>query len=183
MKLLSIAMFALVVLGGCEKTSDLGAMKQEALGIAGHYKQRFEDLSRRADALDAKTIPETTPGYQIARASYDQAVSKLKNEILPAVAEAPQAINNAAAKGDREELRKLMYRIQERLTLADIELGAKLDAYDNWVTAAEAVASSSGPARSEPVTPGTPPPAEPAPPAPGQPSIMPVAPAQPANPG
>jgi hypothetical protein len=168
MKLLSIAMFAMaVVLGGCEKTSDLGAMKQEALGIAGHYKQRFDDLSRRADALDQRTksVPETTPGFQIARATFDQATNKLKNEIVPAVAEAPQAINNAAAKGDREELRKLMFRIQERLSTAYTEVNAKLDAYDNWLTATESVASSSsgaGPARSEPATPATPPPSNPA---------------------
>jgi hypothetical protein len=181
MKLLSIAIpFVLfLILGGCEKTSDLGAMKEEALGIAGHHKQRFGDLDRRADALDqrGKAVSTTLPDAPIATARFEQAKARLDNEIAAKVADAPKAIHNAAGTGDRNALRRLMYQIDETLSIAYTELNARLDAYESWLANAELLAA----APKTPAPGGTPTPTPAEPPA-ATPTPDP-APAPPANPG
>ena len=53
MKLYRVILTILLA-AGCEKSSNVAPMQDEVTGMTNHYKQRFDDLSKRIATLEAR---------------------------------------------------------------------------------------------------------------------------------
>lgn len=143
----------------CGKANDIPAMKTETEGMLRNYQARFEDLSRRADAIMQRgnAIGVTTP--DAANASRLFATAKGKLEMLKAdVAAAPGELANLK---DKLELRRYIDRAEHKLETGYLEINADFDAVESWISIAEARPAQVS--SRQPVVP--PPPTEPASPA------------------
>lgn len=127
----------------CGKTSDVGAMQDEALGLVASYKTRFDGLERRLQDIDARS--KRVPREAISAASDLPVLQKVAgettqklNEMKSFVQQAPNSIAAAAKGGNpRAELIKLTSEIGERLEVGYREVNANLDTVESWISNVE----------------------------------------------
>lgn len=163
MKLHALILTSLLAVAGCEKTSNVAAMQDEVTGVTNHYKQRFDELSKRISLLEQRgrsmTSVGTPIGLQDVRRLFLETNKRLA-ELKTAVAQAPNSIATAAKTDSaRVELTKLRDELDERFEKGEIEVNAQIDQVEQWLAYVEyrpkVVAAE--PPKTEP----TPPPAAP----------------------
>ncbi|HEX2686977.1 MAG TPA: hypothetical protein VHN14_10185, partial [Kofleriaceae bacterium] len=66
-----VFLIALSAASGCEKTNDVPRLADEALVMAKSYQERFDDLARRAEAINPSRLGTTEVQriYQQAQAT------------------------------------------------------------------------------------------------------------------
>ncbi len=125
----------LLVAVGCEKTSDISAMQDEANGIANASKPRLDALKGRVAQLmeRGKTLTTDAPGLNEAKNLFGETNTKLV-ELLGLVAQAPTAISEATKKENpRGELIRLMGEMRERLDDGEAEITTNLNTVETWM--------------------------------------------------
>lgn len=142
-------------------------MKAEAEGLVKNYQTRFEDLSRRADAIMQRgnaisaSAPDAASAVQMFR------VAKAKLETLKA--QTKNAPGEIAQIKDTAAMQKYFDDATRGLGEGYTQVNADFDAIESWITLAEAKPQQV--TRREPVVPSpgsSPPPAPP----PGNPGEM-----------
>ncbi|MBS1119111.1 MAG: hypothetical protein H6Q90_1339 [Deltaproteobacteria bacterium] len=139
MNIRSFVVLTLLAIAGCEKTSDVGAMQDEASGIANTAKPRLEALKARVTMLEerGKTLTADSPGLGEARTLFVETNTKLV-ELRGLVAQAPTAIASAAkAEHPRGELIRLMGEMRERLDDGQAEITTNLNTVESWLASME----------------------------------------------
>ncbi len=153
-----------VLLIACGKANDLPAMKVEADGLAKNYQVRFDELSRRADAIMQRgnAIGVTNP--EAVQASRTFAAAKGKLEQLKT--QAKNAPAEIAAIKERMPMQQYYDTTKRSLEDGYTQVNGDFDAVESWITLAEAkpqqVTRREVPAPDQP----------PAPPPPGNPGAM-----------
>jgi hypothetical protein len=136
MKLLYVIL-AVLALIGCEKSSNVSALQEEATGIANQYSQRFDKLEQRTQLLGARAdsmksygaVPEMDQARQLYKATSSQL-----RQLQAASKTALTSIANAAKSDDaRVELIKLMAELKERFERGNTEVTSKLDEIETWL--------------------------------------------------
>jgi len=149
------AVFALAA-AGCEKVNDVPRMQDEALAVAKAYQIRFDELTRRADAirLDKLTAPEPRWAFGQARTTLD----RVRNELQ----QAPLTVQDKAKTGNPDELLKLIDTMRQRFEGNVVDTASKLSAVESWLALSERPGGlPPAPSPAEPGT-GGPPPGDPA---------------------
>jgi len=136
MKLLYVILAGLAILG-CEKSSNVNALQEEATGIANEYAHRFEMLEQRTQLLGARADSMkaygAVPEMDKARQLYQATASQLR-QLQAATKTATTSIGNAVKSDNaRIELIKLMAELEERFERGDTEVTAKLDEIETWL--------------------------------------------------
>lgn len=141
MKLHALLLSSLLAIAGCEKTSNVTAMQDEAAGLTSHYKVRLEELAKRISLLEEKGRSMVSIGQpqglnDVRKLFLD--TNKKLNELKMVVAQAPNSIANAAKAQDaRTELIKLMGELTHRLEKGEIEVNANIDQVEQWLAYVE----------------------------------------------
>jgi hypothetical protein len=152
----------LVLLAACEKTSDVGAIQDEANGVVTTYRARFEQLTARFKTLDDLRL--SSPAAKIAP-DYTQ-VGSLMNatrarltDMHSLIKNAPQTIaNKAKPEVPRAELIGALEDYKRRFEAGHREINRNLNTTETWLAYVEL--------RPTRVAVQTPPPSEPPPPSP-----------------
>lgn len=125
---------ALLALSGCDKSSDLPRLQDDATATAARYQERIDELNRRVQALgqraaqvprDAFDTANAARLYQKARANLDRSRAELR--------QVPKQIQDAAKAGGVADLRKLNATMRDRLDAALQEAVSSLDAVESWL--------------------------------------------------
>jgi hypothetical protein len=141
MKLHALLLSSLLALAGCEKTSNVTAMQEEASGLANHYRVRLEELTKRISMLEQKGRSMVSIGQpqglnDVRKLFLD--TNKKLTELKMAVAQAPNSIANASKAPDaRIEMIKLMGELKQRLEKGEIEVNANIDQVEQWLAYVE----------------------------------------------
>ncbi len=155
MNLRCLLVLTLLATAGCEKTSDLVAMQDEANAIALSSKPSLDALKARVTMLEnrGKTLTADSPGIADARKLFVDTNSKLV-ELNAVVQAAPTKIKEAAVlEHPRAELIKVMGDLRERLDRGQLEVTTNLNAVESWLTSMEwrpRLAAGSPPATTPP---------------------------------
>ena len=149
--LILITLFA-----ACEKSSDVGAMQDEANGIVNSYRARFDALAQRmkslndrgSKTLDARTVPDFE---QIGRVFADTQRKLIEMQGL--VKSAPTTIaNKAKVENARSELIASMGTIRAQLENGHREINRNLDTVESWLAYVEHRPRTAPPAVAPPPT-------------------------------
>ncbi len=137
MKLLFALITCLLAITGCEKSSNVTAMQDEANGLANQYKGKFDDLQKRITLLENRGKTMTTVGQpsgliEVRKLFLD--TSKRLADLKTAVTQATASIA-ATTKSEhpRVELIRLMGEYRERFEKGETEVTANLDAVEGWL--------------------------------------------------
>jgi hypothetical protein len=156
-----LALLGLAAASGCEQVNDMPRLQDEALEVAKAYQGRFDELTRRADAIRPEQL-----GAADARSTYGQAretLDQLRNELR----QVPLTVKEGAKSGHPEVLQKLIATMRARFEAGVIDTTWKLAAVESWVAMAEHPGGGPPPAASPPEpVPDEPPPGDPGSPAP-----------------
>jgi hypothetical protein len=149
-----IPVVLLACLAGCDKTSDLPRLQDEALATAKIYQQRFDELAHRADALapHAAALPAGAPRSAPAELAYRQAVDAIK-ERRNDLQQVPAAVQSASKSGDPEDLMKLIDGLRARSERSVTEVTTELSIYEGWIATAERWQGTPAAAPAEPAEP------------------------------
>jgi hypothetical protein len=166
--LLSLAL----LIGGCEKSADLGRMQEETLALIRQHGKEVDLLQRRADALMARgrNLGGDAPGIADAGRLLSEARSGL-DQLRAQITTAPTTIGNAAKTNNIDELLRVSDDLVEKVEKSEINVRANLAAVDSWLMSVEnrpAAAPTTGTAPPAPAAPagGNESPNPPVPPAP-----------------
>ena len=131
-------MLALLAAAGCEKTNDVPRLEDEALAAVKDYRQRFDELTHRADALGKRgnALPPDTQNSAEVKRTFMQAMSKLE-EYHGYLQQAPTLIQAGVKNGNPEELPKLLDNLRDHLEDGVIETTSDLAAVESWIAVAE----------------------------------------------
>lgn len=152
----------LVLLAACEKTSDVGAIQDEANGVVATYRARFEQLTARFKTLDdlrlSSPSAKDAPDYAQAGSLMNTTKAKL-TDMQSMIKNAPQTIaNKAKPEVPRAELIGALEDYRRRFEAGSREINRNLNTMETWLANAEH--------RVKRVAVQTPPPSEPPPPSP-----------------
>jgi hypothetical protein len=156
-----VALLALLPAPACDKPDDLPRMKDELLASVNGYQARFDELKRRADAIEprAHALPKDTAAASalhtlgLARTAIDQSLGQLS--------QVPQMVAAWLSSRDPRSLVQAWLSDQRReLDAVAIEATSELSAVESWTAMAEQRAEAPRPAAVPPPDP------EPAPAAP-----------------
>lgn len=156
-----VVVFALVAASlalACDRRNDLPRMQDELLTAAVSYRARFDDLKRRADAIDPRlrALPQDTGAAAaqhtlgLARTAIDQGLGHLQQ--LPTLLGAWVKSENP-----RELLRGWLDGKRRELEAGVTEASSELEAVESWTAGTEQRAGAPQPPAAAP------PSAEPAP--------------------
>jgi hypothetical protein len=134
-------LLTILLVAGCEKSSNVAAMQDEVTGMTNHYKQRFDDLSKRVAMLEQRgrsMVSIGTPqGLNDVRKLFLDTNKRLA-ELKTAVAQAPGSLAQASkAEHSRVELIKLMGELDERFSKGETEVNAQIDQVEQWLAYVE----------------------------------------------
>lgn len=137
MKLHALILSSLLAVAGCEKTSNVTAIQDEVTGVTNHYKQRFEELSKRLATLEQRGRSMVSigqpQGLQDVRrlfADTNKRLAELKNstnQVTGALATA------AKSENARVELIRLRDEAEERFEKGEVEVNAQIDQIEQWL--------------------------------------------------
>jgi len=149
-------------LAGCQKSPDLGRVKEETLELVKVHVKALDQLQRRSDALlqRGQTLGAKTRGNSqgIADAGRILTEARAKLDQLRGLAQsAPKSVEEAMKAGNDEEMYKLSDEMVEKLEDGATLVRADLDAVEQWLAIAEGRPAPAAPV--PPPTPPTPPPA------------------------
>ncbi|MEO8706510.1 MAG: hypothetical protein ABI867_41175 [Kofleriaceae bacterium] len=139
-RIVALVSVLMVPLAGCEKTSDVGAMQDEANGIAASYKARFEGLGTRFRTLDERS--RKLPPAAVAKAT-DLAILKrvaadTNNKLgeMRGLAQNVPAQIAAANKAEnpRAEMIRVMGDLNRKFEDGALEVNANLDRVEGWIS-------------------------------------------------
>jgi hypothetical protein len=161
MKVLVVVL--LIALAACGKTSDVGAMQDEALGMVNGYKERFEmldarlrDVLLRSTRISQQQVANLsdTPNVRLMSEDAMRSLADLKNE----VAAAGNQIQNAAKGSNaRTDVAHLEFKFKTEFERRYTELNAEIDAVELWISSVD-LRSATRPAAPAPTPTPTPPP-------------------------
>jgi hypothetical protein len=136
-------LFVLLVLllAACEKTSDVGAIQDEANGVVVTYKARFEALETRLKLLDdlRRTSPaaKAAPDYAQLTTTLANAAQRLK-QMQEMVQRAPSTIaNKAKPDAPRADLIGTMENYKKQFSAGQREINRNLDIAETWLAFAD----------------------------------------------
>jgi hypothetical protein len=134
-----LGLLGLLTSAGCEKSSDVGRMQEDATTMVKGYRPRIEELQRRSDLLMKRDRALTTalPGITEARKLLGEAKRRI-DQLEGTLDAAPAAIQAGAKSGHAEELEKLMDELHAKLEDGIIESTSALAAVESWLGTAEA---------------------------------------------
>jgi hypothetical protein len=169
----SLFLVTALAASGCEKSTDLGRMQEETLGIVKLHATEVEVLQRRADALMARgrNLGGEAPGITDAGRLLSEAGVTL-GELRKLLAGAPSVLGEKVKDGKVDDVQRASDELIEKLDSGEVSVKANLAAVDSWlmnaenrtVAAAAPPPTPAGPPVDEtPVPPPSPPPV----PAPG----------------
>ncbi len=129
---------ALVLSGGCGKTSDLPHLQEETAGMVTSYAARFDDLRRRGEAIMERgnSLGVSQAEAQVPLQIFGAAMNRL-DALRTRATTATTEIKSLAAKGDRLALQKLGDSLRTELRSGFTEINADLDAVESWISIAE----------------------------------------------
>jgi hypothetical protein len=160
MKLFALVLVLLAT--ACEKTSDVGAIQDEANGVVNTYRARFEQLTARYKTLDdlRQTSQSAKDAPDAAQAGTLMNATKAKlTDMQSMIKNAPQTIaNKAKPETPRAELIGTLEDYKRRFEAGNREINRNLNITETWLANAEL--------RQKRVAVQTPPPSEPPPPSP-----------------
>lgn len=150
----------LVLLGApaCDKPNDLPRMQDELLASVQEYQARFDELKRRADAIEPRThaLPQDTATASalhtlgLARTAIEQCLGQLSQvpQLLPAW---------LSSKDVRSPLQAWLSDQRHELEATAIEATSEIEAVESWTFVAEqraeAPRSAAAPPTPEPAAP------------------------------
>jgi hypothetical protein len=136
-----IVLLVTLSLAACEKSSDVGAMQDEANAVVNTYRVRFEAQAQRLKALNERgtytpNARTATDFVQIGQVFADaqKTLSKMQN----LVRNAPTQIANAAKADDaRAKLIAELGTYKNQLEAGHREINRNLDAVESWLAYVE----------------------------------------------
>jgi len=139
----------------CDKPNDLPRMQDELAASVKAYRARFDELKRRADAIEPRThaLPQDTAAASalhtlgVARTTIDQSLSHLQ--------QVPTMLN---AKDARSLLQAWLDDKRHELEAGVIEAASEIEAVESWTAVAEQRAGAPQPAVAAPPDPEPTPP-------------------------
>ncbi len=136
--LVSSLLFLSLAATGCEKSTDLGRMQEETLGIVKVHARDIEVLQRRADALmvRGRNLGSDAPGIADAGRYLSEARAAL-DQLRGALSQAPSTLGVAVKSGEVEQVSKASDELIEKLDTLEDSVRANLAAVDTWLMAAE----------------------------------------------
>ncbi|HEX7836883.1 MAG TPA: hypothetical protein VF469_05440 [Kofleriaceae bacterium] len=150
----SAALLALIAASACDKPNDLPRMQDELLASVNGYHARFDELKRRADAIEPRThaLPQDTAAASalhtlgVARTAIDRSLGQLSQvpQMLPAW---------LAARDARSQLAAWLSDKRRELEAAVLETTSELEAVESWTAVAEQRAGAPQPAAAPPPEP------------------------------
>ncbi len=146
-RLLSSLLFLSLAAAGCEKSTDLGRMQDEALGVVKLHARDIEVLQRRADAMmvRGRSLGTDAPGIADAGRYLSEARAGL-DQLRAQVTQAPSMLGAAVKSNDLEQLTKSCDELIEKLDTLEEGVRANLAAVDTWLMNAENRPSATAPA-------------------------------------
>ena len=126
----------IIAIAACGRANDIPAMKEEAEGLVKTYGARFDELARRAEAIDTRgrSISVTTTDERNSSQVYATAKGKLA-QLRGTIANAKSEIESATK--DKLAMRRVLDRLEKDLEEGFIEVNADFDAVEAWLTLAE----------------------------------------------
>ncbi len=148
-RLLSSLLFLSLAAAGCEKSANLGSMRDETLAIVKLHARDIEVLQRRADGLmvRGRNLGGGAPGIAEAGRYLSEARSGL-DQLRSAVTQAPMTLETTVKSNDLEQVTKATDELIEKLDTLEEGVRANLAAVDTWLMTAE-----NRPSVATPVTP------------------------------
>jgi hypothetical protein len=150
----SAVLLALLAQPACDKPNDLPRMQDELLASVQGYRARFDELKRRADAIEprAHALPQDTAAASalhtlgVARTAIDLSLGQLSQvpQMLPAW---------LGSKDARSLVQAWLSDKRFQLEAAALEATSELEAVESWTAVAAQRAEASRPA-AEPPDPG-----------------------------
>ena len=167
-KLRTLALAVLLAAGGCEKSSDLTPMQQEASGMLESYTAELEYLQRLHGQLAQRASRLSSHAEaSAAKMRLDEAGAKLA-AVRAHLTQVPAQINNATTTGAKPAgearlgLQRTIDRMRTTVVRQTTEAFAALSAVETWIANAERTASAA-PAKAAPAADVPPPAGTPAP--------------------
>ncbi|CAN5921287.1 hypothetical protein BH11MYX3_BH11MYX3_42310 [soil metagenome] len=136
--LVSSLLFLSLAAAGCEKSTDLGHMRDETVSIVKLHARDIEVLQRNADALTARwqTAGADAPGGSDAARYLNEARTSL-GQLRTAVKDAEPTLTTAVTAGDLEQVRKTSDELIEKLDTLEEGVHANLAAVDTLLMTVE----------------------------------------------
>jgi hypothetical protein len=127
-----------LLIGGCEKSADLGRIQEETLALVKQHGKEVEILQRRADALMARgrNLGADAPGIADAGRVLSEARSGL-DQLRAQITAAPTTVASAAKTNNVEDLLRVSDDLVERVEKGEINVRANLSAVDSWLMSVE----------------------------------------------
>ena len=155
MKLIRL-LILVVLFAACGKSSDVGAMQDEANGIVNSYRARFDALAQRMKSLNDRGTntpnARSAPDFEQIGRVFADAQRKLV-EMQGLVKSAPTTIaNKAKAENPRSELIASMGSIRTQLENGHREINRNLDTVESWLAYVELRPRTAPPAVPPPPT-------------------------------
>jgi hypothetical protein len=132
-----VGLLGLLAIAGCEKSSNVNAMQEEANGLNAMYKGKFDELQKRVALIEARGRAMQGGGQsagmlEIRKLYID--TNKRLAELKQSVAQATASVA-AAGKSEnaRAELIRLQSELREKYGHAEIEITQNLDNVETWM--------------------------------------------------
>lgn len=139
-------LLALTAVAGCDKTTDVPRLKDEAQATAKEFLHRIDELAQRADALGkrARALPPSSLSSADAQRAYRHAQGAL-GQFRTRLAQALKDVDAAVTANDADKLFELIDGQREQVEHGLIEVTSDLAAVESWVALAEQQPAAAAP--------------------------------------